>query len=110
MDFLGRFVHAPEVYGGVECGGKKASASLRRLLPRGTRVVLVSDPSQDRVDRYGRQLRYVQRRGHDVNKIQVARGRARVYVYNHNPFRRVSGYRHAQRAAQSHHRGVWRTC
>ena len=103
-------IDTPEVYGGVECGGHKASASLRRLLPRGARVTLISDPSQDRVDRYGRQLRYVQRHGHDVNKIQVARGRARVYVYNHNPFRRVTGYRHAQRTARAHNRGIWRAC
>jgi hypothetical protein len=52
-------IDTPEVYGGVECGGRAASRSLKRLLPRGTKVVLVSDPTQDRVDRYGRLLRYV---------------------------------------------------
>jgi len=103
-------IDTPEVYGGVECGGRRASASLRRLLPRGVRVTLVSDPSQDRVDRYGRQLRYLHRRGRDVNKVQVHRGRARVYVYDHNPFRRVAGYRDAQRSARAHNRGIWRSC
>ena len=103
-------IDTPEVYGGVECGGHRASASMRRLLPRGARVRLLSDTSQDRTDRYGRQLRYVHRRGHDVNKAQVRRGWARVYVYDGNPFRRVAGYRDAQRSARSHDRGIWSRC
>lgn len=103
-------IDTPEVYGGVECGGRAASRSLKRLLPRGTKVVLVSDPTQDRVDRYGRLLRYVVKAGKDVNRAQVERGRARVYVYNGNPFKRVSGYRKSQRRAQDAPRGIWRSC
>src|SRR3954449_12548626 len=38
----------------IECGGPEASANMARLTPPGTRVTLESDPSQDRVDRYGR--------------------------------------------------------
>ncbi len=103
-------IDTPEVYGGVECGGRKASASLKRLLPRGTRVTLLSDTTQDRTDRYGRALRYVHKRGADVNKTQVRRGWARVYVYDNNPFRRTASYRKAQRSANSHNRGIWRAC
>jgi endonuclease YncB( thermonuclease family) len=105
-------IDTPEVYGGLECGGKKASASLRRLTPVGTPVRLVSDPTQDRVDRYGRLLRYVHKAstGRDVNRTQVARGWARVYVYDNNPFKRVSGYRKAQRAAKAAGRGIWSLC
>ena len=103
-------IDTPEVYGGVECGGRKASASLKRLLPRGVRVRLLSDTSQDRSDRYGRALRYVHRRGRDINRAQVARGLARVYVFNHHPFRRTAAYRKAQRSARAHHRGIWRMC
>lgn len=103
-------IDTPEVYGGVECGGKKASSSMRRLAPVGTRVLLLSDPTQDRADRYGRLLRYVVKAGQDLNRAQVARGWARVYVYGNNPFRRVSTYRRAQRAADSHDRGIWRLC
>jgi endonuclease YncB( thermonuclease family) len=82
------------------------------LTPVGTPVRLVSDPTQDRVDRYGRLLRYVHKvsTGRDVNRTQVARGWARVYVYNNNPFKRVSGYRKAQRAAKDAGRGIWRLC
>jgi endonuclease YncB( thermonuclease family) len=105
-------IDTPEVYGGLECGGKKASASLRRLTPVGTPVRLVSDATQDRVDRYGRLLRYVHKvsTGRDVNRTQVARGWARVYVYNNNPFKRVRGYRKAQRAAEAAGRGIWSLC
>src|SRR4051812_19757191 len=38
----------------IECGGPEATANMERLAPPGTRVTLESDPSQDRVDRYGR--------------------------------------------------------
>jgi endonuclease YncB( thermonuclease family) len=45
-----------------------------------------------------------------VNRTQVARGWARVYVYNNNPFKRVRGYRKAQRAAEAAGRGIWSLC
>lgn len=102
-------VDTPEVYGGVECGGPQASGSMKRMLPKGTRVKLTSDPSQDLKDRYGRLLRYVTKisTGKDVNRRQVYKGLARVYVYNHHPFNRVDGYRKAQRSAKNHHAGIW---
>jgi endonuclease YncB( thermonuclease family) len=103
-------IDTPEVYGGVECGGPAASRSMKRLLPRGTKVVLVSDPTQDKVDRYGRLLRYVMKAGKDVNRAQVERGLATVYVYNGNPFKRVGAYRTSQRRAKLAPRGIWRTC
>lgn len=105
-------IDTPEVYGDVECGGPAASRSLKRMLPRGTRVKLVSDPSQDRADRYGRLLRYVSRTkdGRDMNRAQVWKGHARVYVYDSTPFERVSPYRKAQRQAKSAPRGLWHHC
>lgn len=103
-------IDTPEVFGGAECGGRKASASMRQLTPRGTRVVLVSDPSQQNVDRYGRLLRYVMKNGRDMNRAQVMRGWGKVYVYAGKPFRRTADYRASQRKARSHQRGVWRLC
>jgi len=105
-------IDTPEIYGHVECGGHAASRSARRMLPRGTRVVLISDPTQHRVDRYGRLLRYVIRsRDHrDIDHAQVWLGHARVYVYQHTPFRRVKSYRQALRSARSHSRGLWGHC
>ena len=105
-------IDTPEVYGGTECGGPEASASLKRILPLGTRVRLVSDPSQDLKDRYGRLLRYVHKvsTGRDVNRQQVYLGFARVYVYNHHPFLRTTSYRLAATAARSSARGLWGMC
>ena len=94
----------------IECGGPQASRSMHRLADR-RRVTLVTDPSQDRFDRYGRLLAYAIRRGGlDLNQAQLRRGWAEVYVYAGNPFRRVAAYRRAQRQARAARRGVWRLC
>lgn len=102
-------IDTPEVYGGVECGGKAASRSMKRMLKRGARVKLVRDRTQDNRDRYGRLLRYVQRRGADVGKRQVRRGWAKPYVYS-RPFKRVRSYRKARDVAKRGDRGVWAQC
>lgn len=103
-------IDTPEVYGGVECGGREASAGLKRLLPAGTRVKLIRDRSQDARDRYGRLLRYVEKGSIDVGRKQLLRGRATVYVYGGKPFKRVASYRKAQRKARAAGRGIWRHC
>lgn len=103
-------IDTPEVYGGVECYGRAASRLTKRLLQAGTRVRLVSDPTQQRVDRYGRILRYVMKGRTDVDRTLVGRGAARVYVYAYKPFTRTHSYRVAQRAARHHHRGLWGQC
>ncbi len=105
-------IDTPEVYGGTECGGPEASAYMKQMLPNRTRVKLVSDRTQDRVDAYGRILRYVTKTsvGRDVNRAQVWKGWARVYVYDGNPFERVSSYRDAQSSAQAAPRGMWQLC
>lgn len=106
--FIG--IDTPEVYGGRECGGPKASRALKRKLKPGNRVRLVSDPSQDYKDRYGRLIRYVIKNGRDINRSQVHGGFSKVYVYDNRPFRRVGSYRAAQRNAKAHNRNLWRTC
>jgi endonuclease YncB( thermonuclease family) len=83
---------------------------MERLLDSHDRVKLIKDFSQDRRDRYGRLLRYVERRHSDVGKRHISRGWAKVYVYGHNPFKRVDQYRRAKRRARSHDRGVWGRC
>jgi hypothetical protein len=45
-------IDTPEVYGGVECGGKAASKKLKKQLPRNTKVKLISDRTQPLVDKY----------------------------------------------------------
>jgi endonuclease YncB( thermonuclease family) len=103
-------IDTPEVYGTVECGGPQASARAKRLLPRGTRVLLTSDTTQHDKDRYGRSLRYVEKRGKDIGRTLVRAGLAKVYVYDHKPFKRTKAYQATQRAARDARRGIWGYC
>ena len=89
----------------VECGGPEATRHLERLAPPGRAVTLVGDPTQDREDRYGRLLAYVD----DLAERQLAAGFARVYVYE-RPFRRLSRFRAAERSARRASRGAWAAC
>jgi endonuclease YncB( thermonuclease family) len=104
-------IDTPEKYGRRECGSARASRAMRRRAPPGLRVRLVTDPSQDLFDRYGRLLAYVVRRadGRDLGRAQLAHGLARVYVFD-RPFRRLASYRRAARRARAAGRGVWRLC
>ncbi len=103
-------IDTPEVHGGTECGGPAASASAKRLMPRGTPVLLVSDRTQPRKDRYGRLLRYVMKRGkYDMSRFQLKRGHARVLVVG-RPFERVRTYRSVQSAAKRRGLGLWGRC
>ena len=56
-------IDTPEVYGGIECGGRQASAHMKRIAPAGRRVLLRTDPTQATFDRYDRLLAYVKLRG-----------------------------------------------
>ena len=78
-------IDTPEVYFHPECYGRRASAVTKRLLRPGTLVRLLREPATDRVDRYGRLLRYVIRihDGLDVNIRLVALGAAAPYFYRH---------------------------
>jgi micrococcal nuclease len=94
----------------IECGALKASAVMHHLAD-GRRVTLVTDPTQDRFDRYGRLLAYAIRQGGlNLNRAMVQRGWAEVYVYDGNPFKLVRSFRRAARAARMEDRGVWGRC
>lgn len=99
-------IDTPELSGPQECGSLRAKQAARKLMPKGKRVLLVSDTKQPNKDRYGRLLRYVHRNGKDVNRAQVARGWAKVFVVGRG-FKRVAPYRLSQRIAQDRHRGIW---
>lgn len=103
-------IDTPEIYFHRECGGPQASKAMHRLLHPGEHVTVIKDPTQDNKDHYKRLLRYVVHDGADIGRRQIAHGWAHVYVYNHNPFKRVKPYRRAQRRAQRHKRGVWSLC
>ncbi len=100
-------IDTPEVYGGVECGGREASAEMKRLA---TGMVTVrTDPTQDRRDRYGRLLAYINKAGRDLGRAMVARGLAPAYVYD-NEFSRYPAYRKAESKARAARRGSWKHC
>jgi endonuclease YncB( thermonuclease family) len=104
-------IDTPEVYGGVECGARQASALMQRLAPVGRRVRLRTDPSQATFDRHARLLAYVKLRGGpDAALAQLRAGWAEVYVYGGNPFQRVVAFRKAQRSARNADRGIWGRC
>ncbi len=89
-----------------ECGAVAASAFMERF--DGRAVVLVSDPTQDSVDRYGRLLRYVQLPGgKDLGGAEVARGLAMSYLFD-TPARRYPRYRRSEEAARAADLGTWR--
>ena len=95
----------------VECGGREASASMARLAPRGARVTLATDPTQDRVDRYGRLLAYVfLANGRLLEDEQLRSGWAMVYVFHGNPVERITEFRREEGRAESERRGVWAEC
>lgn len=106
-------IDTPEVYGGVECGGREASRYMKKLLPRRTKVTLIPDRTQAATDRYDRLLRYVHRRYEgrniDASWAQVRLGNASVYVVGKR-FARFAKYKKAQNQAKRENLGVWGSC
>lgn len=101
-------IDTPEVYGGKECGGPAASAAMKRMAD-GQQVRVVADPTQDRRDRYGRLLAYIDRGSQDLGLTMVKRGLASAYPYD-GPFQRYPKYEQADRQARNEGRGSWRHC
>ncbi len=90
----------------VQCFGPEAAARAAELLT-GQRVWLETDPSQDRVDRYGRELAYVWLPGDQLVNLQLLTdGYAREYTYN-LPHAHQAAFRAAEAAAVAAQRGLW---
>jgi endonuclease YncB( thermonuclease family) len=105
-------IDTPEVFFGTECYGPQASATTERLLPVGTRVRLMAEPATDRVDQYGRLLRYVIRvsDGVDVNVRLVALGAAAPYFYNGRRGRYANRLEGLAKRAKARRLGLWGAC
>jgi endonuclease YncB( thermonuclease family) len=105
-------IDTPEVYFGVECFGRAASAALERMLPPGTEVRLAADPALDRVDRYGRLLRYVVRvrDGLNVNVALVRAGIAAPYFYRGDRGRYAELLSRLALRARARRLGLWGAC
>jgi endonuclease YncB( thermonuclease family) len=102
-------IDTPEL-GSGECFSRAARTALVALAPPGKKVVLEADPALDRVDRYGRLLRYVKRNGVNVNFELARRGAAAPYFYRGDRGRYSGWLMRAARGAKAAKRGLWRAC
>jgi endonuclease YncB( thermonuclease family) len=102
-------IDTPEL-GSGECYSRAARTALLNLMPVGSRVVLETDPALDKVDRYGRLLRYLNRGGLNVNLELVRRGAAAPYFYRGERGRHAANLLSAAKAAKAARRGLWRAC
>ena len=93
-----------------ECYSRAAGRELRRLLPSGSTVTLEADERLDRVDAYGRLLRYVHRGGANLNLELVRRGAATVWLYRGERGRYAAQLLAAAQTARRAQRGLWRAC
>jgi endonuclease YncB( thermonuclease family) len=105
-------IDTPEVYFSPECYGQQASAITKRLLPAGTPVRLTAEPATDRVDEYGRLLRYVTRVGDglNVNVYLVRVGAAAPYFYDGRRGRYAALLERLARQARARNLGLWGAC
>jgi endonuclease YncB( thermonuclease family) len=102
-------IDTPEL-GGGECYSQAARRALLRLTPVGSTVLLEADPNLDTVDRYGRLLRYVKRKGINVNIRLVLEGAAAPYFYRSERGRHAERLVAAVARAKATKRGFWRAC
>lgn len=101
-------IDAPE--SGEECYAAASTRELSRLSPPGSHVVLEADPQLDRVDRYGRLLRYIHAGGRNVNLELVRRGAATPWFYGGDRGRYAARFLTATNAARAARRGMWGAC
>lgn len=101
-------IDTPEL--GGECYSRAARTALLRLAPVGYRIELEIDPRLDRIDRYGRLLRYVHRGRANVNVELVREGAAAPYFYDGARGRYAGMLLAAARSAKSAKRGLWKAC
>ncbi len=102
-------IDTPEL-GSGECYSRQARNELLELAPPGSRVGLEADPRLDSVDRYGRLLRYVWRKGLNVNLELVRRGAATPYFYRGERGKYAAALLMEGKAARAAKRGLWKAC
>ncbi|MCV7241156.1 thermonuclease family protein [Mycolicibacterium celeriflavum] len=91
----------------VGCWGPEATEFARSTL-LGQRVAVVSDPTQEHTDRYGRTLAYLVRADGWDYSVEAARaGAGRSYVYNNRPASRFGSIAAAENEARDAGRGLW---
>ena len=104
-------INAPEKYNvqTPECFAADALTFLKNRIDK-KQVYLMSDPSQDEKDKYGRLLRYVfLEDGTDIDLELIEQGYAKEYTYK-MPYQYQQQFRTAQGEAKAANKGVWGSC
>lgn len=90
----------------VQCFATEASRHAHELLD-GQAVWVAGDPTQAKVDKYGRPLLYLWLPdGRLYNEVMIRDGYAHEYTYE-LPYRYQQRFRDAERDARTHGRGLW---
>ncbi len=96
--------HSPS---GAQCYNEEATAEAEGTLS-GTSVTLLTDPTQDKFDKYGRLLAYVELpNGTDFGQFMVAGGFAKEYTFKGVAYGMQSVYKSAEDEAKAANRGLW---
>lgn len=91
----------------MACWGPEATAFAHSNMV-GQRVALVTDPTQDRTDRYGRTLAYLVKADGWNYSVEAARaGTAHAYIYNSSPVQLHGEIAAAEQEARAAGRGLW---
>ena len=98
-------VDTPEVYGGVECYGRRASGFVERVAPLGSRVLYRLGVEER--DRYGRALAYIWLGdGRFLNRLLVVQGYAQPLTIPPND-EYADVFVEASRSARRASAGLW---
>jgi endonuclease YncB( thermonuclease family) len=93
-----------------ECYGLQARAALASLLNSRALITLREDPKLDKVDRYGRSLRYVFVGNTNINLRMVEMGAAAPYFYRGEKGLYSAQFLKAAQRAKTSNRGLWKAC
>ncbi len=94
----------------AECYGLEARIAVVSLLNSAGQLSLKTDPKLDKVDRYGRLLRYVFIGKTNINLKLVEIGAAAPYFYNGDKGQYSAQILKAAQAAKSKSLGLWKSC
>ncbi len=93
-----------------ECFASEASNHLKTLA-EGKEIILVTDPTQDERDMYGRLLAYLYLGSEtSLNQRMVAEGYAKEYTYMNHAYEYQSEFKSAEASAKGAELGIWSAC
>ena len=93
-----------------ECYGVEARVALTSLLNTKAAITLKDDPKLDKVDRYGRSLRYIFVGKTNINLRMVEIGAAAPYFYRGEKGLYSAQFLKAAEKAKASKRGLWKAC